>query len=178
MIVSTVYLVAVLAVSTTKLLLSFFTNPIVWVTAITVVVIPLLTSAVTRPYTPDKFKTLISFALAGLYALVAWLGGIDGNVDWKSALVVFAVAAAGAGGINSAWVSGALSTWLGIRVPINLGPKPLTPEKAAELHSHGSGSTISVPIVSIDGIQMDPNVVAAERDPAALNAIKAQLDAS
>jgi hypothetical protein len=173
----------VIAVASTKLLLSLVQNPIVWVTAITTVVIPFLTAAVTRPSTAKVAKTAISFILAGIYALVAWLGALNGNVDWKAALVVFVTAAAGAGGINSAWVSGHISTWLGLKVPINIGAKPLTPEKAAEIHSSESGLTVPVPS-SVTTLppswqnlpQMDSDVVAAEQDPELLAAIKSQLE--
>lgn len=138
-------LLVIFALTATKLLLSLLKNPVVWVTACTVVFIPLLTAAVTRPSVPIKVKSLISFILAGIYALVTWLGALNGDVDWKMALVVFAVAAAGAGGINAAWVSGPLATWLGVKVPINIGPTPLTPEEAAKMHSNESGLTIPVP---------------------------------
>lgn len=176
-------LLVLVAVTTTKLLLSLLTNPIVWVTAITTVVIPFLTAAVTRPSTPGKIKAFVSFVLAGVYALVSWLGALNGDVNWKVALVVFAAAAAGAGGINSAWVSGHLATWLGVKVPINIGPKPLTPEKAAEIHSNSSNLTELVPVnvapAHISALpKMDPTVLSAEQNPNILAAIKAQLDGS
>jgi hypothetical protein len=168
------------------LLLKLLKNPLVWVTALTATVIPFLTAAVTRPSTPDKVKTFVSFVLAGVYGLVAWLGALNGNVDWKMALVVFVGAAAGAGGLNAAWVSGQIATWLGVKVPINIGPKPLTPEKAAELHSHGAGTSIPVPadVVPLknsqwsDLPQMDPSVEAAEQNPEELARIKDALDNS
>lgn len=165
----------VFAVASTKLLLALLKNPLVWVTALTSTVIPFLTAAVTRPSTPGKIKTFVSLVLAGVYGLVAWLGALNGNVDWKVALVVFVGAAAGAGGLNAAWVSGQIATWLGLKVPINVGPKPLTPEKAAELHSNESGLTIPVP-ANVSQIKMDPAVLAAENNPEELERIKALLD--
>jgi predicted small integral membrane protein len=146
----------VIAVSANKVLLGLLKNPLVWVTACTTVAIPVLTAATTRPSTPGKIKAFVSFLLAGIYALVAWLGALNGDVDWKMALVVFAVAAAGAGGINAAWISGPLATWLGLKTPINIGPKPLTPEKAAEIHSHGEGSVVQPPLESLGQVSSNP----------------------
>jgi hypothetical protein len=172
-----VSLLLVIALTSTELMLKLLKNPLVWVTALTSVVIPFLTAAVTRPTTPDKVKTFVSLVLAGVYGLVAWLGALNGNVDWKTALVVFVAAAAGAGGLNAAWVSGQIATWLGVRVPINVGPKPITPEKAAELHSNHSPLTIPVPL-GVSQIKMDPAVQAAEQNPEELARIKDMLDNS
>lgn len=177
-------LLVLIAAAPTKVLLAILKDPIVWVTALTTLAIPLLTAASTRPTTSGLVKAFVSFILAGIYALVTWLGALNGDVDWKAALAVFAVAAAGAGGINSAWISGQIATWLGIKVPINVGPKPMTPEKAAAIHSNKSGDTESVPgdstsvVLFGDFPKMDSDVLALEQDPSSLAAIKAQLDAS
>jgi hypothetical protein len=142
-------LLVVSADSTSDLLFSLLKDPVVWVTALTTAAIPLLTAASTRPSTPGWFKTLVSFILAGIYALVAWLGGLNGDVDWKTAIVIFVAAAAGAGGLNAAWISGQIATWLGLKVPVNLGPKPMTPEKAAQIHSNNSPNVEAVPDVPL-----------------------------
>jgi hypothetical protein len=130
----------------TQFLIDLASNPLVYVTVISMFIIPFLNAAVTRPTTPDWVKNLITFTLAGALAVVAWLNNLGGaGIDWHAALVVFITAAAGAGGINAALVKGAIATRLSNAVPINLGPKPLTPERARRLHSAGTPETETPP---------------------------------
>lgn len=121
-------------------------NPVFMATLLTAWVIPFLNGALTRPTTPGWFKSALTFALAGAAAVVMWLNNLGGVVnDWKPALGVFITAVLGAGGVHAAIVKGPVADRLGNVIPINLGPKPMTPEKAVLVHSHGTDLTEPVP---------------------------------
>lgn len=150
-------LVVIVGASTgiAKILREALTNPAVWITGLTALVIPLLNAVLTKVETHPGFKAALAAALAGVFALVAWLTSL-GNVvvDWKQALGVFFIALIGAGGLGKSVLAGPLVDWIHRltdpdpmtgKKGVGIGPVT-SPAKAFALHdNHGGAPMVPVP---------------------------------
>lgn len=121
------------------------TNPVVWLTLLTMAVIPLLNALLTKVNTHPAMKSAVAAVIASVYAVITWLTTLGHVViDWKQALGIFAITLIGAGGFGKAIWAGPVVDWIHSWSDKSVGVGPvMTPEKA--MRKHGSPATVAVP---------------------------------